>query len=47
MVVEDICPREQEFGELVQGIRRDLVRIVHGGELYEAVLFASSGTSII
>jgi len=41
MVVEDICPREQEFGELVQGIRRDLVKIVHGGKLFEAVLFAS------
>jgi len=47
MVVEDICPREEEFGELVQGIRRDLVRIVHGGELYEAVLFASSGTGAL
>ncbi|MBW2143585.1 MAG: 2-aminoethylphosphonate--pyruvate transaminase [Deltaproteobacteria bacterium] len=44
MVVEDICPREKEFGKLVQGIRRDLVRIVHGRDLYEAVLFASSGT---
>jgi len=44
MVVEDICPREKEFGELVESIRKDLVRIVHGEDLYEAVLFASSGT---
>jgi 2-aminoethylphosphonate-pyruvate transaminase len=44
MVVEDICPREREFGELVEGIRKDLVRIVHGEDSHEAVLFASSGT---
>ncbi len=44
MVVEDICPREKQFGELVETIRKDLVRIVHGEETYEAVLFASSGT---
>jgi len=47
MVVEDICPREKEFGELVESIRKDLVRIVHGEDLYEAVLFASSGTGAI
>ncbi|NNG28264.1 MAG: NTP transferase domain-containing protein, partial [Ignavibacteriaceae bacterium] len=44
MVVGDICPREKEFGELVESIRKDLVRIVHGEDFYEAVLFASSGT---
>ena len=44
MVVEDICPREKQFGELVENIRKDLVRVVHGEETYEAVLFASSGT---
>jgi len=44
MVVEDICPREKKFGDLVESIRTDLVRIVHGEDLYETVLFASSGT---
>lgn len=44
MVVEDICPREKDFGELVESIRNDLVRVVHGEETYVAVLFASSGT---
>lgn len=44
MVVEDICPRELEFGELVEGIRRDLVKVVHGEDTHVAVLFASSGT---
>ncbi|MFC2164532.1 2-aminoethylphosphonate aminotransferase [Acidobacteriota bacterium] len=47
MVVEDICPREKEFGALVESIRKDLVRIVHGEDLFEAVLFASSGTGAI
>lgn len=47
MVVEDICPREREFGDLVEGIRRDLVRVVHGEETHEAVLFASSGTGAV
>lgn len=47
MVVEDICPREKEFGDLVESIRKDLVRIVHGEDLYETVLFASSGTGAI
>lgn len=44
MVVEDICPREIEFGELVENIRQDLVKVVHGEGTHEAVLFASSGT---
>jgi len=47
MVVEDICPRERDFGALVESIQKDLVRIVHGDNLYEAVLFASSGTGAI
>ncbi|MCH8215892.1 MAG: 2-aminoethylphosphonate--pyruvate transaminase [Planctomycetes bacterium] len=47
LVVDDICPREKEFGDLVEGIRQDLVRIVHGGDAYEAVLFASSGTGAV
>lgn len=44
LVVEDICPRELEFGELVEGIRQDLVKVVHGEGTHEAVLFTSSGT---
>jgi len=47
MVVGDICPREKEFGELVESIRNDLVQIVHGEDFYETVLFASSGTGAI
>ena len=44
-VVPDICPREQEFGDLLDGIRADLVRIVHGEADCVAVLFGGSGTA--
>jgi 2-aminoethylphosphonate-pyruvate transaminase len=43
-VVPDICPREREFAGLMAGLRRDLVRVVHGGDDYTAVLFCGSGT---
>lgn len=41
----DICPREKEFAALMAGLRRDLVRVVHGDpEDHTAVLFCGSGT---
>lgn len=44
-VVPDICPREKEFTAMMQDIRNDLVRIVHGDPMkYTAVLFCGSGT---
>lgn len=44
-IVPDICPREAEFRELMDVIRGDLVRIVHGNpDIYTAVLFCGSGT---
>lgn len=44
-VVPDICPREKEFAGLMKGLRKDLVRIVHGDpEKYTSVLFCGSGT---
>lgn len=43
--VPDICPREKEFASLMAGLRRDLVRVVHGDpEVHAAVLFCGSGT---
>lgn len=43
--VPDICPREKEFASLMAGLRRDLVRVVHGDpEVHTAVLFCGSGT---
>lgn len=46
-IVPDICPREKEFQAIMEPMRRDLVRIVHGGEDYSAVLFCGSGTICI
>lgn len=44
-IVPDICPREQEFVEIMKQIRTDLVKIVHGDlEEYTSVLFCGSGT---
>ncbi len=44
LVVEDICPREQEFGQMLDSIKNDLVKVVHGERDYIAALFAASGT---
>ena len=46
-VVPDICPREKEFQSIMAPMREDLVRIVHGGDDYTAVLFCGSGTICI
>lgn len=44
-VVPDICPREKEFAGLMDGLRADLVKIVHGDpSVYTSVLFCGSGT---
>ncbi len=44
-IVPDICPREVEFQKIMEEIRGDLVRIIHGKpEEYTAVLFCGSGT---
>ncbi len=44
-IVPDICPREKEFASLMDDMRKDLVRIVHGDlDKYTAVLFCGSGT---
>jgi len=46
-VVPDICPREPEFVEVMDQVRKELVRIVHGDpEKYTAVIFAGSGTIV-
>ena len=47
-VVPDICPREKEFQGIMDPMRKDLVRIVHGNdEEHTAVLFCGSGTICI
>jgi len=44
MVVDDICPREKEFGKLLDTIKDDLVKIIHGDTDYIAAIFTASGT---
>ena len=47
-VVPDICPREKEFGEVMQTLSQELVKIAHAGlKDYAAVLFCGSGTICI
>jgi len=46
-IVPDICPREEEFGDLMQDIRNDLVTIAGGDEDYTSVLFSGSGTAVM
>lgn len=46
-VIPDICPREQEFVDVMTNVRKELVKIVHGDlDKYSAVIFAGSGTII-
>ena len=44
MIVPDICPRENEFCEIMNSIKNDLPKVVNGGQSYTSVMFASSGT---
>ncbi len=47
-VVSDICPREQEFGEVLTSLRRDLLQVINASEkLYTTVLFGGSGTAVM
>lgn len=46
-IVPDICPREKMFQSIMAPMRRDLVKIVHGGDDYTSVLFCGSGTICI
>lgn len=47
-VVPDICPREKEFQLIMEPMRNDLIRVVHGDiKEYTAVLFCGSGTICI
>ena len=47
-LVCDICPREKEFGEVMEQVAADLTKVVHGDAAgYSAVLFCGSGTVCI
>ena len=42
-IVEDICPRVNQFGELMNEIREDLTKIVANNEDFTTILFGGSG----
>ncbi|HTE33516.1 MAG TPA: 2-aminoethylphosphonate--pyruvate transaminase [Chryseolinea sp.] len=44
LVVPDICPREKEFGDVLDSIKEDLVKVVHGEGDYTTAIFTASGT---
>lgn len=44
MIVPDICPREDEFCDIMNSIKNDLPKVVNGDQSYTSVMFASSGT---
>ncbi|MGL5152298.1 MAG: 2-aminoethylphosphonate aminotransferase [Clostridium sp.] len=46
-VVPDICPREKEFGNLMEFVSKELTKIVGICEEYTTVLFGGSGTAAV
>lgn len=46
-VVPDICPREKEFGKVMEFISRELTNFVGSNEKYTTVLFGGSGTAAV
>lgn len=46
-IVPDICPREEEFSQLLQDITIELTKIVAESTSYTTVLFGGSGTAAV
>lgn len=46
-VVPDICPREKEFGDLMEYISLELTKIVGDETKYTTILFGGSGTAVV
>ena len=47
MTRPDICPREREFGDLMEGVRDGITRVVTSNHDYTSVLFTGSGTAAV
>lgn len=45
-VVADICPREKEFGDIVEWCADELTSLVASKDNYKCVMFACSGTGV-
>lgn len=46
-VVPDICPREKEFGEVMEFVSKELTNFVGDNREYTTVLFGGSGTAAV
>lgn len=46
-VVTDICPREKEFGEVMEFVSKELTNLVADNDEYTTVLFGGSGTAAV
>jgi len=46
-VIPDICPREKEFGDLMEYVSTELTRVVANPKKYTTVLFGGSGTAVV
>jgi 2-aminoethylphosphonate-pyruvate transaminase len=46
-VVEDICPREEDFGQIMKNIASDLTDFVGNNNNYTTILFGGSGTAAV
>jgi 2-aminoethylphosphonate-pyruvate transaminase len=46
-IVPDICPREQEFGDLMEFVSHGLTKIVGDPKEYTSILFGGSGTAVV
>ena len=46
-VVPDICPREKEFGDLMEWVSTELTSIVGSNQEYVTILFGGSGTAVV
>lgn len=46
-VVPDICPREKEFGDVMEFVSKELTNFVASNDKYTTVLFGGSGTASV
>ncbi len=46
-VVDDICPREKKFGDLMEFVSKELTKIVANLDEYTTILFGGSGTAVV
>ena len=47
-IVPDICPREEEFSDLMESVNQDLIKVINGSQMTHCnVMFSGSGTASV